>query len=43
MHTSFTSLSEFLHMGRNGSYVWSAYAIVFVVLLLFWIFARRNS
>ena len=28
------SLSEFLHMGGYGVYVWSAYGIAFVAMLL---------
>lgn len=28
------NLDEFLHMGGYGFYVWSAYAIVFVLLIL---------
>jgi len=28
------SLSEFLHMGGYGQYVWSAYGITFVAMLL---------
>ena len=28
------SLQEFLHMGGYAFYVWSAYAVVFVVLVL---------
>lgn len=35
MHFAFTSFQSFLHMGKNGMYVWSAYAIVFVVLGFF--------
>lgn len=29
-----TELNEFLHMGGYGQYVWSAYGITFVVMLL---------
>ena len=44
MHAAFHSLSSFLAMGRNGNYVWSAYAIVLVVLLFaLWISTRRNA
>ena len=28
------SLSEFLHMGGYGTYVWSAYGITFIVMSL---------
>lgn len=36
MTASFTSLSDFLHMGGYGTYVWSAYGAVAVVLLWQW-------
>lgn len=40
-----SGLSEFLAMGGHGPYVWSAYAITFVVLVLNvlepWVARRR--
>ncbi len=31
---SFDSFSEFLNMGRHGVYVWSAYGLCLVVLIV---------
>lgn len=44
MNTAFHSFSAFIHMGHNGEYVWTAYSIVFIVLVFFlWISARKNK
>ena len=34
-------MSEFLHMGGYAAYVWPAYAITAIVLILNWWSARR--
>lgn len=41
----FESFADFIHMGGHGFYVWSAYAVTFVVftaLLLQPVFKRRK-
>ena len=36
-------LAEFLRMGGYAGYVWSAYGLTALVLLLNWIAARRSE
>ena len=36
-------LHEFLRMGGYGGYVWSAYGLTALVLLLNWVAARRRE
>jgi len=44
MNTAWNSFNAFLAMGHNGDYVWTAYSIVFAVLVFFlWISARKNK
>jgi heme exporter protein CcmD len=37
------SLREFLHMGGYAGYVWSAYGLTTLVLVLNWTSARRSE
>ncbi len=37
------SLRDFLHMGGYAGYVWSAYGLTTLVLVLNWTSARRNE
>ncbi len=36
------TLSEFLHMGGYGFYVWSSYALAFIVLLIHIVQTKRR-
>jgi len=36
-------LQEFFHMGGYATYVWTAYGLTAVVLLLNWVSARRRE
>jgi len=35
-------MKEFLAMGGYGAYVWSSYALAFIVLVANWVLARRR-
>ena len=39
----FSTLSEVIHMGGHGPYVWSAYAVSLVALLLLAYLPRRKQ
>ncbi|MDO4642574.1 MAG: heme exporter protein CcmD [Cardiobacteriaceae bacterium] len=30
---TFSNISEFLHMGTHGAYVWTAYGLTFIALI----------
>ncbi len=38
-------ISEFLHMGGHGFYIWGSYgtALLLMVLEVVWVFKRRNK
>lgn len=42
MHSGFTSFKAFLVMGHNGAFVWTAYGIVFFVLMIQWWIMHRE-
>jgi len=35
-------MTEFFAMGGYGAYVWSSYALAFIVLVINWVVARRR-
>jgi len=37
------NLRDFLHMGGYGGYVWTAYGLTTLVLVLNWVSARRSE
>ncbi len=39
----FSNLQDFLHMGGYAGFVWTAYGLTTVVLVMNWVSARRSE